>query len=198
MIQISLLQWIQQKQGIGRDWIDIIISSKYIKHTTEHPFDEIYANVKIGITSRGLKLRPPLIKSKFEGLLFYLNIFDSSYGTVQISLVINSDQCCKALKGLTGNIGYIWKNQVYLSEKNSGDFISLPDFKLCEAVVALQEESTTATIKSTLKCYWIYNAYKFGLTKEPSYLCSGGYYCINYMTPEVYLSFENFIKGSSY
>ena len=160
-----------------RDWIDIIISSEYIKHATEHPFDEIYANSKIGITSRGLKLRPPLIKLKYEGLLFYLNIFDGNFGTVQISLVINSDQCCKALKGLTGNIGYIWKNQVYLSEKNSGYFISLPDFKLSEAVVLLKE-SNNVTIKSTLKCYWIHKAYQFELTKEPSYLCSGGYYCI--------------------
>ena len=181
-----------------KDWIDIIISSEYIKHATGHPFDEIYANLKIGIPSRSLKVRLPLLidKRKYEGLLFYLNIFDSNYGTVQISLVINNDQCCKALRGLAGKTGYIWKNQVNLSEKYSGYFISLPDFKLSETAVSLQEEDNNVTIKSTLKCYWIHNAYKFMLTKAPSYLCSGKYHCINYSSVINYI--EKKVVGEHY
>ena len=83
-----------------------------------------------------------------------------------------------------------------MSEKNSGYFISLPDFKLSEAVVSLQDQGTNVTIKSTLKCYWIHNAYKFGLIKEPSYLCCGGYYCINYSSVINYM--ENKMVGQHY
>ena len=171
------------------DWIDFVVSLSNV--SVEHQFDILYFHNKIVISPMTFLLRKPeglFPGNTIDSLLFYLNTFNSTYGTAVFSLDARKDFCCRTMfdspfydwhwgKLVLVKWSYSWSKEVHLSKHDPGYLISWPDFQSgLRVAVSVQRHGLNVSSMTTLTIYWIH-MHQYGI--HFTSLCRR-FLCINY------------------
>ena len=149
-----------------KDWVDFVVSLSNID--VEHPFDLLYFHNKMIISSMKFALKIPAGLERTDSLLFYLNVFNSTYGTALFSLDVKTDFCCRTLfdsvmpnwqwrKETLVKWSYVWSKELLLSKLDPGFLISWPDFLSRRKVtISVHGHGLNVSSLTTLSIYWMH------------------------------------------